>query len=169
MKWRHEEEEYLKNMYPEYGPKPIVEKFGRKRSSVVKKARHMGIKMNEEDLKIMVTNINREKAFKNIGEKNGSWKGGISKNFYRYKKIQMERYPERIVARREAANAIKKGSIKKEPCCVCGYDRTVAHHEDYSKPLDIIWFCRKHHIEYHKNKDGVWGRKIGRAEASVLK
>jgi hypothetical protein len=47
---------------------------------------------------------------------------------------------------------IKRGNIVKQPCCVCGDINAEAHHEDYDKPLEIIWYCRKHHLEHHKNK-----------------
>ena len=47
---------------------------------------------------------------------------------------------------------IKGGKIIKQPCSVCNSTENVeAHHEDYSKPLDIIWLCRTHHLEYHVN------------------
>lgn len=50
---------------------------------------------------------------------------------------------------------IKRGKLKKQPCNVCGEIKVQAHHEDYSKPLEIIWLCVKHHIEIHKNKPAV--------------
>lgn len=85
-------------------------------------------------------------------ENNGNWKGGISKNHYHYKKIQMERYPERVKARQEVFNAIQRGEIIRQACVVCGAEKAHAHHEDYSKPLDVIWLCRKHHREVHNGK-----------------
>ena len=27
------------------------------------------------------------------------------------------------------------------PCKVCGYDRVVAHHDDYNKSLIVRWLC----------------------------
>lgn len=42
---------------------------------------------------------------------------------------------------------VKRGSIKKQPCEVCGAAQTLeAHHEDYDKPLEVKWLCRKHHL-----------------------
>ncbi len=49
---------------------------------------------------------------------------------------------------------IKRGKIIKLPCCICGNNKVEAHHEDYNKPLEIIWYCRRHHLEYHeRNKE----------------
>src|SRR3990167_2067628 len=45
--------------------------------------------------------------------------------------------------------AIKYGKLKREPCKVCGEERTDGHHEDYSKPLEVIWVCRQHHKDLH--------------------
>jgi hypothetical protein len=41
------------------------------------------------------------------------------------------------------AYAIKKGILTRTPCICCGAEKSEGHHEDYSKPLDIIWLCRK--------------------------
>ena len=36
-------------------------------------------------------------------------------------------------------------------CDVCGSDKSVdAHHEDYTKPLEVDWLCRKCHIQLHR-------------------
>lgn len=32
-----------------------------------------------------------------------------------------------------------------KPCAVCGNKITESHHENYSRPFDIIWLCKKHH------------------------
>ena len=86
------------------------------------------------------------------GELNPNWKEGISKNNYHYRKIQKQRYPEKSKARELVASAIRNKSLVKEPCIICGDINSFAHHEDYSKPLDVIWLCRKHHREKHNNK-----------------
>ena len=62
----------------------------------------------------------------------------------------LERYPEKNRARHVVNNAIRNGTIIRQPCFQCGNERAEAHHEDYSKPLEVIWFCDFHHKERHK-------------------
>lgn len=52
-------------------------------------------------------------------------------------------------ARTYANIYLKRGKIKKEACKICG-DKAQMHHPDYGKPLEIMWLCRKHHLELHK-------------------
>lgn len=59
------------------------------------------------------------------------------------------KYPEKHKAHNVVNNAIKRGRIKKQDCQVCGSSDSEAHHDDYSKPLDVIWLCPKHHAERH--------------------
>lgn len=44
---------------------------------------------------------------------------------------------------------LKRGKITRKNCQICG-EYAEMHHPDYSKPLYIIWLCRKHHMELHK-------------------
>ena len=44
---------------------------------------------------------------------------------------------------------VKRGIIKRQPCIKCNSLKSQAHHTDYSKPLEIIWLCIKHHREEH--------------------
>ena len=64
-------------------------------------------------------------------------------------KRQKEKNPEKWKARQTLRNAIYRGKIKKLPCAICGELKVQAHHEDYKKPLEVIWFCSKHHKQYH--------------------
>src|ERR1051326_8943148 len=42
---------------------------------------------------------------------------------------------------------IRRGKIYKQPCEVGQTRRnTEGHHEDYSKPLEVRWLCRPHHV-----------------------
>jgi hypothetical protein len=44
--------------------------------------------------------------------------------------------------------AVRKGILIREPCVKCGgYGQ--GHHEDYSKPLEVIWLCSLHHKRRH--------------------
>lgn len=52
-------------------------------------------------------------------------------------------------ARTLTACAIKTGRLVKLPCEICGSIIVESHHEDYFKPLEVRWLCKKHHIEYH--------------------
>jgi hypothetical protein len=49
----------------------------------------------------------------------------------------------------EYLSAIKNGKLTPQPCAVCGKDKTQGHHEDYSKPLDVVWLCIRHHQDRH--------------------
>lgn len=59
------------------------------------------------------------------------------------------RNPQKYKARTAVGNAIRDGKLKKKPCCVCGSEFVHAHHEDYGRPLDVVWVCVKHHKEIH--------------------
>lgn len=65
-------------------------------------------------------------------------------------------HPETDPLKREArvklGNAVRDGKIKKPPeCQICAVsdERLHGHHEDYSKPLDVIWLCSACHAFVH--------------------
>ena len=59
------------------------------------------------------------------------------------------RNPHKVRAQHKARTAVIKGKIAKLPCEVCGSANVQAHHDDYSRPLDVRWLCAKHHAEHH--------------------
>jgi hypothetical protein len=40
--------------------------------------------------------------------------------------------------------------MERGACEVCGVANAQAHHDDYTKPLDVRWFCQAHHGEAHR-------------------
>jgi len=60
------------------------------------------------------------------------------------------KHPSRYLAKLEVNKAIKRGDIRSLPCEKCGEEKTEAHHDDYSKPLNIRWLCRICHKKLHR-------------------
>ena len=60
------------------------------------------------------------------------------------------KHPHKNRARVHVHNALARGKMQRQPCEVCGIDKADAHHEDYDKPLEVRWLCRKHHGEVHR-------------------
>lgn len=83
------------------------------------------------------------------GANNPRWLGGVSKDNMRYKRRTEARYPERAKARRMVNDALMSGRMSRRPCEVCGAAEAQAHHDDYSKPLEVRWLCRPHHDQHH--------------------
>lgn len=54
--------------------------------------------------------------------------------------------------------ALRVGHLKRQPCESCGIDSRIhAHHDDYSKPLEVRWLCCICHNEWHKNNEPING------------
>ncbi len=103
-------------------------------------------------------------AANQTGENNPNWRGGISKDNYHYKKLQVERYPEKVMAREQVYKAKKSGKLIPEPCEICGSEDIVqAHHRDYSKPLDVMWLCPNHHRKI-ESENGLFSSKISESD-----
>lgn len=75
---------------------------------------------------------------------------------YREKKKEVWRqaqrlFPEKVRARRQLQRAVRAGRIPKFPC-PCGNPNSQGHHEDYSKPFEVVWMCASCHMKEHERK-----------------
>lgn len=66
-----------------------------------------------------------------------------------YLREYRERYPKKYAAHSKVNNAIAGGKLVRGCCEICGEEKTVAHHDDYDRPLDIRWLCQGHHKQWH--------------------
>lgn len=58
-------------------------------------------------------------------------------------------YKEKEKIRLKIRDKIKTGELNRMPCQVCGNIKSEIHHIDYNKPNEILWLCKKHHLEWH--------------------
>lgn len=57
----------------------------------------------------------------------------------------------KVNAHRVVEKAIKNNLLKRQPCVICGKETTHGHHDNYDRPLDVVWLCPKHHGERHRS------------------
>jgi ribosomal protein S27AE len=58
--------------------------------------------------------------------------------------------PQKEKARNAVRHAIDHGRLTRQPCEICGAATVEAHHDDYARPLDVRWLCRRHHGHAHR-------------------
>jgi len=84
---------------------------------------------------------------------------GYGKEFYRTnrqsvlesKKAWANENADKKRAHIAVGNALRDGRLIKQPCERCGkIEHVQAHHDDYSKPFDVMWLCTTHHGERHR-------------------
>ena len=65
-----------------------------------------------------------------------------------YERKRRAMSPEKFRARNTFWRALKNGKILKQPKCQfprCEFTKVEGHHDDYSRPLEILWLCKFHH------------------------
>ena len=75
-----------------------------------------------------------------------------------YLKQYREKYPNKYKAHNLVNNGIRDGKISsKNSCEECFSEFSFeAHHDDYSKPLDVRWLCALCHKRWHsENGEGL--------------
>jgi hypothetical protein len=65
--------------------------------------------------------------------------------------------PEKVRAKNRVQRAVRSGRLERGPCRICGEANSEGHHSDYSKPLDVVWLCRKHHKDLHYGRLSIEG------------
>lgn len=76
------------------------------------------------------------------------WKESKRRSAVNYK----TEHPDKVNAHYLVKKAIRKGQLPKVSTCTCadcGIKAREYHHEDYSKPLEVVALCRQCHIKRH--------------------
>lgn len=67
-------------------------------------------------------------------------------------------HPGKAKARMRVGNAVRDGRLLRAPCMICGRKDVHAHHDNYDRPLDVVWLCPAHHFQRHGElKKWQWG------------
>ena len=115
--------------------KPVCRFCGKDDGNLFKSCKN---KNNRVYLTCNTCNTERCKKYRSENKKN------IIKIVKKFEKNNQDK----VMAWRILNNAIKSKTITKSPC-YCGNIKVDGHHNDYSKPLEVIWLCRLHHKLYH--------------------
>ena len=83
-----------------------------------------------------------------------AWRMLNPKKMSKYVREWQKRNPEKLKAHHALNHAIEDGKLVKPSTCErCGSGKKLeGHHDDYSKPLEVMWFCRQCHVDEHKER-----------------
>lgn len=76
------------------------------------------------------------------------YQNNVEKEAARQKKY-LEENQEKYQSHLAVQRAKRDGILKPEPCESCGSEKASAHHDDYTKPLEVRWLCHKCHMAWH--------------------
>ena len=125
------------------------------RTSVYKKAHPEKHNMLDKEYYKRNKEVLRERRIKNRDDIRRKGREYVRKNKDRCRasaKQWSDNNPEKRRAHDKVSKAVRKGVlVPPSECEKCGEDRLQidAHHEDYSRPLDVKWLCRSCHKEIH--------------------
>lgn len=91
----------------------------------------------------------RHRNSESVNARNREWTRRNAEKVAESARRWKRRNPEARRAHTAVGNAIRDGRLKRKPCEVCGSSKAQAHHDDYDKPLEVIWLCPKHHADRH--------------------
>jgi len=75
-------------------------------------------------------------------------KATMRRAFHKARKADPRKHAARVLAN----TAVARGKLVKPDICQLNEGcsgRLEAHHYDYSRPLEVVWVCRKHHGDIH--------------------
>lgn len=106
-------------------------------------------KLRERNRKYRDTH--REKARVWIQRANKKWRAAHTQYFTKYVADWLKRNPGKREANTAVYRAVKAGKLIRPAACQdCGIScKPHAHHEDYSKKLEVVWLC----CPCHKKRD----------------
>ncbi len=65
----------------------------------------------------------------------------------------------RVAAQNAVTRAVRAGRLIRQPCERCGSQKSLAHHEDYDRKLDVMWLCQPCHKVRHKELKSLLDEK----------
>lgn len=83
--------------------------------------------------------------------------GGMKSAYEAHRRF-CKKNPEKQAAYKAVYSAKVSGKLVPEPCDVCGKTKVVAHHDDYSAPLDVRWMCSgclAEHLAFERRSHGL--------------
>lgn len=87
-------------------------------------------------------NPERNRAYSRKYATSEAGRAAIKARYVRYKACNMRQ------AHYDLTRAVIEGRLVRQPCETCG-KKADAHHDDYSRPLEVRWLCRTHHAAWH--------------------
>ncbi len=111
------------------------------------------IKLHNRRYRASLLGREAKQRARQIRRQTASGKAEKARANYRHRR----RYPEKVQAVNLVTQAIATGRLAPQSCEVCGLapqrlngvQVIQAHHDDYSKPLDVRWLCPPHHRRLH--------------------
>ena len=82
------------------------------------------------------------------------WSSVCAETKREYARRYRKKNPEKRGARSTVKDAVKSGKLRRPPKCGQCHQKCKpdAHHDDYSKRLDVKWLCRPCHMALHRGR-----------------